>query len=446
MVKILNFRIESDSEDLLDFRVLDKVLLSSCWNLRNTPVIFPSLLRLRYFAPLPDNWPRLLTLLSPGLTELHLEAPAACFAPGWDAPLPLLAKHVPRLKEFHLISPAQQLLPFVHSLGKMLESLEHVTEVTLNATVATEPTVWKALSSLKTLHTLYNASLYDSSSVDSIPQPHFFDGGFPKLDYLILSLDHATITTLFSTAAPESLTAVRLSLCGVESVDDVVHCIAAVVSHCPKLLSFTLHHTATSVISLDHIRPLLSCRDLFTLRLVMPHDFSDNDVEKIALALPNLISLFLVPSPFQENYGDPTMTLKALLPLARRLKFLKHLALYMKTTDPPSDPVSDGYEPIKFTALNNLNFSFSRISSDDAFSTVLYLGDLCPDTTFVSSVLFRTDGLHHGSHSIANKERHEAASSEWDAVNNKLAILHRRYRNAQKQLEEDKRRKQDTTE
>lgn len=284
-----------------------------------------------------------------------------------------------------------------------------------------DPSIWKALSSLKSLRALRHDAQYFPASKGGNSHPRFFKGEFPNLEILSHS---GKATHLFKLASPEFLTCVTLTLRRLESPEEIGRCIHVIASRCPQLRNFTLHHAESMVLGMEHIRPLLSHRDLRLLRLIMPHNLSDKDIKQIALAFPNLTDLRLCPSPLYGIIPSPTLTLRALLPLARHSAVLKNLTIHIDTFAPLSDHASDkASPPFRFASLVELNFGISQLAAEGIFEVVLFLGGICARSTTISATYFNCADLHYGKPSRAIVERAGLASFEWQTLDEKLAML-----------------------
>lgn len=418
-----------DGELYLDSEAMNKAVLSG--HLRGVSAFFPRLSKLRYFASHPGSLPSVLSLLpykSSRLASLRFDICEEAFSSGADTFVRLLAQHAPALTSLAITSPSQPLLALAPHLAAMFEALPHLVNVELPSSVVIHPLVWNALSTLKRLRTLDHDFSYKNTTIQKVHQPKFFNQTFPMLLTLSLNLHHRTLTTLFSSPTPQSLTHVMLLLRQVETAEEIALCLKAVATNCPQLEHLRVHHSSPSPINLDHILSLEFLQRLTCLELIMAHSFSDDDAEILSRAFPNLVQLYLGPSPKLENIDPPTMTIRALLPFARNCLVLKNLSIYVRTSNPPTNPTRDDYRDVRFKSLENLNFTASQVSAGDAFEVVVFLGDICAEETLIHSELIDETHLFHGDPPSTVVERYQTASSEWKDVHRHLTVVRDRAR------------------
>lgn len=434
MVRTIKFNFDPDH---VSFQALNDISLFNSWN--GNGYLLPNLTCLRYHALQKGSWPAALALFSPKVVDLQFDVSEDTFSPGWDLPLRLLPQRLPHLTYLAINTPSEPLYSSAHLVVKMLKELAFLSQVDLNPVIATNPIVWEALSTKESIRILCHGTRYPSVwPEDAVPRPRFGEGRFVNLTTITIALHYDQIITLFSASTPKSLAVITLTMYGLTCVADVGDCILVVASNCVDLERVTLQHAFAHQIDLSHIQPLFAHHDLYVLRLAMPLDLSDADVEKIALAFPWLEDLYLHPSPFGTEPHTPTLTLKALVSVARHAMYLERLTLYMDTSIVPTDAISGGYAYIQFDSLTDLNFGLSGIETTlDIFDVVLYLGDICAEGISIFSRLDdEIEDLQYGDPPLLITQLHEDAASTWQMIDEKFAALHERARVGRKLLEE----------
>ncbi|KAF8068091.1 hypothetical protein FPV67DRAFT_1669955 [Lyophyllum atratum] len=232
-------------------------------------------------------------------------------------------------------------------------------------------------------------------------KPSLTEGSFPSLWDLNITVLFDDATNFLDTSfAPTNLTSLFLESLIIETPTKVLRLITAIAENCQALKTLALVSLvdsstfATQVpnkddsITMDTLRPLLTCPNLASLDLIhhRPLHLQQEDMEEIATSWPDLEKLFLNNEPVYMERS--TLTLQALLPFARHCPKLHTLGLFIDATAadiPPSSDPASAYQDIPFKALRRLSMGVSIIGEEGPVA--LFLSRICPlDCIVVSGI------------------------------------------------------------
>lgn len=135
------------------------------------------------------------------------------------------------------------------------------------------------------------------------------------------------------------------------------------------------------IIRFSHVEPLLLAPgshklQKLTLVGVKPVDFSVDELDRLARALPRLTSLILNHFPDSKPPSGPALPLKVLISFAQYCAGLTELALFMHAGE---SGIPEGEELYKrFQSLRNLRVGLSIISKEDLIPASIFLSKLLP--------------------------------------------------------------------
>ncbi|KAH9967273.1 hypothetical protein BC827DRAFT_1264120 [Russula dissimulans] len=252
---------------------------------------------------------------------------------------------------------------------------------------------------------LYNLCLH--STLDDMR--HYLTGGvlLPRLKNLSTE-----------TAQLESPSTVK------RFIADVTECYPAL-----EVVSFVtiLQRDDREPLSLEHLRPLVSLKQLTRLELRhnLPIQISEEDLVEFSAAFPTIETLVLNPEPLLLK--RPKFTLSSLLFVARNFPNLSHLGIYLDAKDATTGlPYSLG-KTQTFLYLRTLDVGVSPIGADHA-SVALFLSRLLSESEVIIQLRASSDGFDEGE----IRKRY----SKWKTVANALPLLLRL-------LKEEKERRKD---
>ncbi|KJA28738.1 hypothetical protein HYPSUDRAFT_128584 [Hypholoma sublateritium FD-334 SS-4] len=217
-------------------------------------------------------------------------------------------------------------------------------------------------------------------------RPAFTEGAFPALYDLSLTASFDdTARFIKAPFSPTNLTQFYVDSGPVsEPVDSVHRLISAVSQHCqlveevylvsarrPCRMDPTTEDDSGSNITLEMFKPLFKIPKLtcFEFSHQYPLLLTQQDITVFASSCPAIETLLLNAEPIYLTQS--TLTLEALVPLARHCPQLKHLALFMDATQVPElTPMTP------FKSLRQLMVGISII--DDEAGPALYLSHLLP--------------------------------------------------------------------
>ncbi|OCH87176.1 hypothetical protein OBBRIDRAFT_796441 [Obba rivulosa] len=225
--------------------------------------------------------------------------------------------------------------------------------------------------------------------------PRLEEGSFPALYDLSLSLHLSDMTRLLkSNFAPTNLTSLYVHALTASDQATVVEFFAVVAENCKMLthlyldamvligkMDLPLTPQTDERLTFDALRPLLSCTKLKTFDLRWPTlvHLSQENVEEIAVSWPDIEVLVLNSEPIPHPHADPpTLTLRALLPLAQHCPKLTELGFHMDASTADLDvwDMSPTPSAQPFKALKKLYVGLSAIH--EAGPVALFLSQLCP--------------------------------------------------------------------
>ncbi|CAL1702959.1 unnamed protein product [Somion occarium] len=261
--------------------------------------------------------------------------------------------------------------------------------------------------------------------------PRLEDGAFPSLWDLSLSTTIRDIAT-FTTAdfAPTNITHLYIHVLDTASPSELNQFLIAISENCQLLTDLYITMTKYPAYTPEDIapsgsgptwetlKPLLSCPNLVHFQLVwdQPVKMTQENMEELAVKWPSLEVLYLNCEPLFP-IEDSTLTLRALLPLARHCPKLRELGLYV-STDGHDLSTKDGSTVMPFKNLKVLNFGLSRIS--DPNPAALFLSEICPLGCDVVSGVTWPDDL---SPSLESEEQTSDWPQHWEEVGKLLPIL-----------------------
>ncbi|KAF9000305.1 hypothetical protein BDQ17DRAFT_1245744 [Cyathus striatus] len=204
--------------------------------------------------------------------------------------------------------------------------------------------------------------------------PVLKEGAFPSLWDLSFTVCYADAGRFLSIPfAPTNLTMLYIDSEKTETASAIHEVLTIVSENCQLLTALALVSLRDPSqelddeddeyrITMDTIKPLLSCPNLTSLEFVhqFPVRISQDDVELLASSWPSLESLVLNNEPVYLDKAD--LTLAALIPFAKHCPKLRDLGLFLDASStlsiPPPDP-SLGYPT--FRCLHRLGMGVSII-------------------------------------------------------------------------------------
>jgi len=216
-----------------------------------------------------------------------------------------------------------------------------------------------------------------------ILEPSLAEGAFP-------SLHHLAIITSFSNATeflkfpffPSNLAVLQIKSFHFEKSSEV-HMLAVTIAENCRLLTnlclWSFRNTkdilGEAPITLDTLRPLLSCSKMTTFEIVhqMQLFLQLEDIEEIASKWPSLDTLILNITPVLHLPRESQLTLRSLLPFARHCLRLQHLGLVLNasTIDIPA-----ARELQFFQRLKCLSMGTSSLAEEGPVA--FFLSRICP--------------------------------------------------------------------
>lgn len=219
------------------------------------------------------------------------------------------------------------------------------------------------------------------------------EGAFPALGDLNISAHLPDLTRFVTNPhAPANLTSLYAHLPSLVPPTTVREYLGAVGENCKLLTKLYLDLFIPSAtgrlsppqayaepLSWADIRPVLSCKQLRTFELTWtsPIVITQGDVEELASSWPSLQVLVLncLPNPI-VRLAPPTLTLRALIPLAAHCPGLEVLGLDIDTNTAGLAHNASVPPPQPFQKLATLCFGLSPIV--DTGAVALFLSQLCP--------------------------------------------------------------------
>ena len=281
---------------------------------------------------------------------------------------------------------------------KLLASLTKLKKVTLPVFSVTSK-VLESLSKLPQLGTV-QFEYYESGEMgdpdDVVPfAPQLDSGAFPALwDLSFSSTLHQAASFLRANHAPTNLTVLYVHVIDPTTPAELSHFLSAVAENCHLLTELYIHQTKLPAYNEEDItpvgdaptweslKPILDCPNLVTFELFWdrPLRLTQENIEELASKWPSLEQLTLDCDPFFPQ-EESTLTLAALVPLARHCPNLRELGIYVSAGGEDLETLPSPITPFK--NLRILNFGLSRVV--DTESTVVFLSQLCPQDCEVMS-------------------------------------------------------------
>lgn len=215
-------------------------------------------------------------------------------------------------------------------------------------------------------------------------RPTFTEGAFPALYDLSVTANFDDTTRFIKAPfSPTNLTQFYVDSGRViESPDSVHRLISTVSEHCQlveELYLISGHHPCLMVptneddsgsrITLEVFKPLFKISKLTTFEIAhqYPLLLTQQDIELFASSCPAIETLLLNTEPIYLT--ESSLTLEALVPLARHCSQLKHLGLFMDATQIPETTPTTAFKSLRLLAVG-----ISII--DDEAGPALYLSHL----------------------------------------------------------------------
>ncbi|RDB15035.1 hypothetical protein Hypma_005437 [Hypsizygus marmoreus] len=265
---------------------------------------------------------------------------------------------------------------------KSLRCLEIVVLPFLNATAFVIESLWLH----PRLQEIRSFGFVDDVFDDlDIHVPSFPEGAFPVLRTLTIAAWANNFPQFLGQRFfPENIHGLHLETPELDEED--VQATILAISKCrdniEEISLFDIGHgSADFYITFSHLKPLLCCAKLTTLRLRhrSPLDLTNNDIEQLARSLPQIERLFLNedPSPYASHHPAiiPAITMDVLPILAFHCRCLRSLGIYINATV-PSTFVPMAITP--FGMLDSLHVGTSWIAGADIEPVALFLAQVLP--------------------------------------------------------------------
>ena len=325
---------------------------------------------------------------------------------------------------------------------ELFAALPKLQKVTVPVYTLTSPIVegFARLADLETLRFEFESPVGqgEGDPVDILDfNPQIDKDAFPALFDLSLS-GHLSDHTRFLTGnfSPANLTVLYTHVVWGEQPALVTRYLTAVAETCQNLTRLYLDYFGSPIAHPDDasedvsivqrrlcwqdLRPLLSCQKLvsFEMRWDSPLDITEDEVEEIATGWPLVETLLLNCEPMDVSC-PPTLTMRALLPLARHCENLAAVGLYMNPcTDLDNATLPMHVQPFK--GLKRLAVGLSPIY--DTGPVTFFLSQVCPLGTEIDAGMTWPDGL-----TLIDSAELQRRGSDWHEmwkeVNHMLPLL-----------------------
>lgn len=282
------------------------------------------------------------------------------------------------VEEFRRASSLKQLQLFgcltapdaVTALRKALKHLKRLETVSLDVSHETFLQAFRALPSIPSLEVLSIRQGEQPSHVSGPPAAAPIEeekARFLQLKRLLIGGYRASLASyMMSSFRFPSLHELDMSLPS-HNLQHIHGFFTALEQGCPDLgiLNLTFDQyllTSTNALTINAIHPVCALHRLQSLRISHPYPIScsQGELSQFVMALPDIEVLILNPNPTQGRETPPSLTLSALLPIARHCCHLRHLGLYLDATQSipqPSESFSKSLVEVTFGSSPILDFS-----------------------------------------------------------------------------------------
>ncbi|THV06845.1 hypothetical protein K435DRAFT_848542 [Dendrothele bispora CBS 962.96] len=220
---------------------------------------------------------------------------------------------------------------------------------------------------------------------------------FSSLEHFsALVREYSTMNTFFQHREFHHLRSIKLRVSPVDDSKSVQKLFRAISRNCPSLEKLNLgwdsfRDVQDDVLVLEDIQDILSCKKIKEFEFYAPFmfDFSDEDVEQIALAWPQIHRIVLCPYPVGRQHSNKKLSLWAVFLLIHLCPGLKDVSLCINTRAYDTPRLTPSSLPIrimtaqsqnhhwKVAELESLVLGYFDLQPGDEFETAELLGQIC---------------------------------------------------------------------
>jgi hypothetical protein len=257
--------------------------------------------------------------------------------------------------------------------------------------------------------------------------PSLDEGAFSSLWDLSLCSRFLDVTRLLAGSfAPSNITMLYIDSPISETPSSIHDLLSNISENCQLLKNLTLVPTVEisafteqpqpeDQLNFETLRPILMCPNLTSFEIIhkYPIILRLEDVEELASKWPSLETLVLNNEP--ASMHEPSLTLRALLPLARHCPLLRQLGLFLNATAVGLPLI--GEELVPFKQLTQLSMGVSRVVETEPVA--LFLSRMCPLGCALNSGVTWDADYSEGRLGLEIGQRHR----KWEEVGKLLPPL-----------------------
>ncbi|KAK7438486.1 hypothetical protein VKT23_018100 [Stygiomarasmius scandens] len=306
----------------------------------------------------------------------------------WTEAVPV---HMPLLISLRLDCDPKPEFP--GPLSATLLNLACLVDVTVPPFEDISQILW-SLSSLLKLRALKIRTSYRSNSVvSSLGDVSYREGAFSNMELFRIDVNaYSVLCPFLNHCALHRLRTIQVSSVGGDQ--SLSHLLQAISRSCPVVTEIVISYKSPNEVSLldasisfSSIEDILICPQITCFRLETPYllEIDDHEIQKIAVAWPQIENLDLNPNPHIKRPTDKKLSLWAAFILTRMCPNLRHLGLHINVPSVQTPSFSTSSLPIcvrgadaKMTSLRCLDLGNGcAFIPGDEYDFAELLGQIC---------------------------------------------------------------------